>query len=89
MLARRQGECDRCGDCCKILFRCPFLTQDADGNSLCRIYEYRFTQCRHYPIQPRDLTEVSRCSYTFAHADAAAFASEPPKTDSQGSSAAI
>jgi hypothetical protein len=89
LLTRRQGECDRCGDCCKILFRCPFLTHDANGDSLCRIYQYRFEQCRHYPIQPRDLAEVTRCSYTFAHADSPELVSEQSKTDVQGSTAAV
>jgi hypothetical protein len=89
LLAHRQGECDRCGDCCKILFPCPFLTKDSSGETLCRIYQYRFEQCRRYPIQPRDLHEVTRCSYTFAHADSPVLASEPPKTDIQGSPAAV
>ncbi len=65
MLAARRGECDRCGGCCKILFRCPFLREDPEGNSACRIYEQRFAQCRLYPIQPRDMLEVERCTYTF------------------------
>jgi uncharacterized protein len=65
MVALRRGECDRCGACCKILFRCPFLAGDAQGNYSCRIYEHRFGQCRLYPIQPRDMLEVEHCSYTF------------------------
>jgi uncharacterized cysteine cluster protein YcgN (CxxCxxCC family) len=65
-VAQRQGACNRCGACCKILFRCPFLTEDAEGNAKCRIYAYRFEQCRYYPIQPRDMQEVQSCSYTFA-----------------------
>jgi uncharacterized protein len=69
LLKERQGDCDRCGECCKILFRCPFLGQDSKGEYLCRIYQRRFTQCRLFPIQPRDLHEVTRCSYTFANAE--------------------
>jgi hypothetical protein len=66
MLAQRKGECNRCGACCKILFRCPFLATDADGQYVCRIYARRFLQCRLYPIQTEDLREVNECSYTFA-----------------------
>ncbi len=65
LVAQRQGECDRCGECCRILFRCPFLRADGKGGSLCSIYDRRFEQCRHYPIQLRDLREVGKCSYTF------------------------
>lgn len=65
-LARRRGECNRCGACCKILFQCPFLKTDADGQYTCSIYEKRFSQCRLFPMHPRDLREVGeQCSYTF------------------------
>jgi Fe-S-cluster containining protein len=66
LLARRRGDCNRCGACCKILFRCPFLGTDADGQYTCTIYEKRFAQCRLYPLHARDLLEVEECSYTFA-----------------------
>jgi hypothetical protein len=65
MVAQRRGECSRCGECCRILFRCPFLCSDGEGGYLCRIYERRFEQCRHYPIQACDLREVENCSYIF------------------------
>jgi len=65
MVAQRHGDCNRCGECCRILFRCPFLGSDGNGGYACRIYENRFAQCRHFPIQPRDLREVENCSYTF------------------------
>ena len=66
LVSRRQGECNRCGECCRILFRCPFLGKDAAGENYCRIYEKRFGACQLFPIQPADLREVSNCSYTFA-----------------------
>ena len=66
LLSRRQGDCNRCGACCKILFRCPFLGTDAAGQYTCRIYEQRFAQCRLFPLRSRDLLEVQECSYTFA-----------------------
>ena len=68
LLARRQGDCNRCGACCKILFRCPFLGTDADGQYTCRIYDKRFAQCRLFPLHAADLREVAECSFTFAEA---------------------
>jgi Fe-S-cluster containining protein len=68
LLSQRRGECNRCGACCKILFRCPFLGTDAQGQYTCRIYDYRFSQCRLFPLHARDLVEVKECSYTFAAA---------------------
>lgn len=65
LLAKREGDCNRCGACCKILFRCPFLGTDADGQYTCKIYQSRFAQCRLYPLRPEDLREVEQCSYTF------------------------
>ncbi len=66
LLARRRGECNRCGACCKILFRCPFLGTDGDGQYSCRIYEKRFAQCRLFPLHAADLRELAgECSYTF------------------------
>jgi Fe-S-cluster containining protein len=64
LLARRTGECNRCGACCKILFKCPFLGTDADGQYTCTIYEKRFAQCRLFPLHVADLREVAECSYT-------------------------
>jgi Fe-S-cluster containining protein len=66
LLAKRRGECNRCGACCKILFRCPFLGTDAEGQYLCRIYDRRFAACRLFPLHARDLLELGeQCSYTF------------------------
>ncbi|MEJ7617559.1 MAG: YkgJ family cysteine cluster protein [Pyrinomonadaceae bacterium] len=65
-LALRRGDCNRCGACCEILFKCPFLKKHEDGTSTCGIYEDRPNQCRLYPIQRRDLDEVrGSCSYYF------------------------
>ena len=55
LLARRQGECNRCGACCKILFRCPFLGTDAEGQYTCSVYEKRFAQCRLYPLHAAEM----------------------------------
>jgi len=65
-LARRRGDCNRCGACCEILFKCPFLKKHGDGTTTCGIYEDRPSQCRLFPIGPRDLAEVrGTCSFYF------------------------
>jgi hypothetical protein len=65
-LALRKGECNRCGACCEILFKCPFLKKHGDGTSSCGIYEDRPNQCRLFPIDKRDLREVKgTCSFYF------------------------
>ncbi|HEV7377969.1 MAG TPA: YkgJ family cysteine cluster protein [Pyrinomonadaceae bacterium] len=65
-LALRQGECNRCGACCEILFKCPFLKKHRDGTTTCGIYEDRPNQCRLFPIEKRDLEEVrGSCSFYF------------------------
>jgi hypothetical protein len=66
LLARRKGDRNRCGACCKILFQCPFLGTDAEGQYTCRIYDKRFAQCRLFPLRAQDLRELGEeCSYTF------------------------
>ena len=37
-LALRRGECNRCGACCELVFKCLFLKKNVDGSSLCGIY---------------------------------------------------
>src|SRR5215212_10906302 len=65
-LSLRRGECNRCGACCEILFKCPFLKKHEDGTSTCGIYEDRPNQCRLFPLERRDLEEVrGTCSYYF------------------------
>jgi hypothetical protein len=65
-LALRRGECNRCGACCEILFKCPFLKKHDDGTSTCGIYDDRPNQCRLFPIEQRDLQEVrGSCSFYF------------------------
>ena len=66
LLAKRRGDCNRCGACCKILFKCPFLGLDDEGQYTCRIYDKRFAQCRLFPLHAKDLRELGdQCSYTF------------------------
>ena len=68
-LAQRDGECQQCGKCCALVYRCPFLVKDGD-KQVCRIYEFRPAQCRHFPIDKRDLKEVGIvCGYSFIRKD--------------------
>ena len=65
LLAKRRGECTRCGACCKILLKCPFL-QETDGEFSCEIYGEHFAQCRVFPLVPQDLREIEEdCGYYF------------------------
>ncbi len=66
LLALRRGECNRCGACCELVFKCPFLKKHSDGSSTCGIYENRPNSCRLFPIERRDIEEVrGTCSYYF------------------------
>src|SRR5437867_262532 len=61
----RRGECNRCGRCCKILFRCPFLREEGETFS-CRIYGHHFAACKLFPLEPQDLAELGgECTFTF------------------------
>lgn len=71
-LSLRRGECNRCGACCELLFKCPFLKKNADGTTLCGIYENRPNSCRLFPIEKRDIREVrGTCSYYFVEEEIA------------------
>jgi len=67
----RQGDCLRCGICCKLLFECPFLEERPDGKSRCRIHARRPDNCKFFPIDERDLQERDSvdgrlpCGYRF------------------------
>jgi uncharacterized protein (TIRG00374 family) len=70
--ALRKGECLRCGACCRMGIRCPDLSFDDKGTSLCKRYQRRRPpNCRNFPIDERDLADrdlVSPdkpCGFTF------------------------
>lgn len=71
MLSRRRGECKRCGACCALLWQCPHLDFDGDGNALCRIYDKRYVNCRIFPLDESELKERdfvrpdTACGYWF------------------------
>lgn len=67
----RQGECMRCGACCRFVFDCPFLQMQSDGKAFCRIHTHRHINCRFFPINKRDLADrdlcdkQTKCGYNF------------------------
>lgn len=69
-LAKREGHCTRCGACCKLLYRCPFL-EEKDGMYACSIQGKKPGNCIRFPIDARDLAERDmvmpevKCGYTF------------------------
>src|SRR5262249_52036060 len=66
LLAKRKGDCNRCGACCKILFQCPSPAPDDEGQHPCRLSARRSPQCRLSPLPAADLRERGeQCSYTF------------------------
>ena len=64
-LSRRQGQCKQCGKCCALVVRCPFLKR-VGSKQICSIYDHRPAQCRHFPIDHRDLKDLGRsCGFYF------------------------
>jgi len=61
----REGECNRCGACCRLLVSCPFLGRDSLKLPYCRIYgQLRPANCHVYPFDAID-AEIPGCSYSF------------------------
>ncbi len=55
-LARRVGQCDRSGACCRLMFTCPLL--DRRSNPVrCNVHEVKPRVCRLFPIDERDLRD--------------------------------
>ena len=68
---KRQGECKRCGVCCKLLVNCIMLTQDKEGIYSCKIHNRKPSNCNVFPIDEKDLKDRDTilpdvpCGYTF------------------------
>ena len=61
----REGNCHRCGLCCELVYKCPFLGRDHYNLTYCRVYgELRPANCRNYPFDVID-AEVATCGYRF------------------------
>lgn len=61
----RDGQCNRCGACCKLPFVCPFLRYDASGHASCAIYPVRPLNCRKYPRVSSELLTAATCGFHF------------------------
>jgi len=62
---KRSGKCNRCGACCKLPNRCPFLAYDDQGLAVCKIYPIRPLNCRKYPRTKSELVTAETCGYSF------------------------
>ena len=61
----RKGDCHRCGACCELVYKCPFLGRDGQNLPYCRVYgELRPANCRNYPFDAVD-SEIEQCGYRF------------------------
>jgi hypothetical protein len=61
----RQGDCHRCGLCCELVLKCPFLGRDAQNLPYCRVYgDLRPVNCFNYPFDEVD-SEIDQCGFTF------------------------
>ncbi|HPB74204.1 MAG TPA: hypothetical protein PLY96_02990 [Chromatiaceae bacterium] len=61
----RVGSCNRCGECCKLPYPCPFLRFDAEGLSTCAIYHFRPPSCRKYPRTSAENLTAEVCGFSF------------------------
>ncbi|MFH1835002.1 MAG: hypothetical protein ABH851_02310 [Methanobacteriota archaeon] len=57
----RVGECRLCGGCCRLPFKCLFLSK----KNTCFIYTIRPPQCRKYPRTRDDKTFCPDCGFTW------------------------
>ncbi len=61
----RKGECKNCGECCKLLLKCPFLKYNKTGKSYCRIFLIRPLGCRKYPRTESEWKTRETCGFKF------------------------
>lgn len=61
----RRGACNRCGDCCKLPYPCPFLRFDEEGLSRCAVYRFRPPSCRKYPRVAAENLTPQTCGFSF------------------------
>jgi len=60
----RTGQCKRCGKCCMLPYRCPFLKFDNEGLAHCMIYYIRPLSCRIYPRNKNE-SLIKDCGFKF------------------------
>jgi hypothetical protein len=72
LATQREHECEHCGACCEILWRCPILKVEADGQSRCAAHSKRPLACRTFPTDVQAIEIINKgrpaeraCSYRF------------------------
>jgi hypothetical protein len=69
-MAKREGSCSRCGACCQLLYKCPYL-EEKNGVFACSIQGKKPGNCIRFPIDARDLADRDivmpdvKCGYSF------------------------
>ncbi|MDP8219236.1 MAG: YkgJ family cysteine cluster protein [Candidatus Theseobacter exili] len=63
--SERHGNCNGCGECCKLPNACPFLRSGTDGKHYCSIYTFRPLSCRKYPRTKSEFITEKKCGYSF------------------------
>ncbi|MEI6211049.1 MAG: hypothetical protein WCR06_05420 [bacterium] len=58
--ALRQGECQRCGACCRLTLTCRHVCEEQGLASCNRHKQTRLPNCVNFPIDPRDLADRNR-----------------------------
>ena len=67
----RTGECNNCGACCRLPFRCVFLKTSDNNKEYCSIYKVRPLNCRKFPRTQKEHELVeSECGFHFEEAKA-------------------
>ena len=61
----RVGQCNRCGDCCKLPYPCPFLRYDENNHARCAVYHFRPPSCRVYPRTAGEHRTKATCGFSF------------------------
>ena len=61
----REGECNNCGECCKLPAKCLLLGFREDGRSYCMIYDHRLSVCEKYPRAEYEHLTRETCGYYF------------------------
>ena len=76
----RKGSCNRCGHCCMLPNRCPFLRFDHETKAICMIYNFRPLNCRKYPRVEEEHIAFP-CGYYFEKSGVPASPSSDTITD--------
>jgi hypothetical protein len=75
--ARRTGECARCGACCELMFRCPYL-DGTGGEAECIRHGTRWENCRVFPVDELDLADRNLISRNGSQSGECGYSFDPP-----------